>query len=58
MKINKSNNIFKCDIVGCNKNSTFEIKTGSYKGDLFMCENCFKQLRNLLKKESTNESKK
>lgn len=56
MKINKTDKLIKCDTVLCNNNANYEIFSESYKGNIFLCENCFKMLQKLFKKVvTTNE---
>lgn len=50
MKLIRINKIIKCDTVLCHKNAIFKICTNSYKGDIFLCENCFKTLQSILKR--------
>ena len=42
----------KCDGVNCNKLSKFSLDINSYKGLIFLCENCFKQMQSILKRNS------
>ena len=59
MKIEKTLHETICDTVGCNKVSTYQIFTYSYKGDMCLCTHCFKQLQNTLKRiNGNNEIKK
>ena len=55
MKLNKINKSLICDTVLCNKLSSFQIETGSYKGNMFLCEDCFKNLSNIFKRSTKNE---
>ncbi len=50
MKIEKTLYKTICDTVGCNRYSIYSIYTYSYKGDISLCQNCFKQLQNTIKK--------
>ena len=52
MKISKINQQVKCDTVMCHELSTYVLEIESYKGNLYLCESCFKKLTNLLKKEN------
>lgn len=48
----------KCDTVLCDRNSKFEISTGSFKGDSYLCEKCFNEIKNLFKRtQSKNEER-
>lgn len=59
MKISKPVFITKCDTVMCNKKAIFKLETNSYKGDTYLCESCFKNLLNSLKRLiNKNETKK
>lgn len=58
MKLAQTNKTIKCDSVLCHNLSTFKIESNSYKGDMFLCDKCFKELTNIIKKGTkTNESK-
>ena len=50
MKIAYENRNIKCDSVNCNSISCVALDICSYKGTLFLCQNCFKQLQSLLKR--------
>ena len=59
MKIIKINNYIKCDTVLCNKLAEYKISTNSYKGDFYMCCNCFSEFQKLFKRTNTiNEKNK
>lgn len=58
MKILKTTKLLKCDTVGCNTNSQYELILGSYKGNIYLCKNCYTELKNLFTKEQKNETKK
>ncbi|MBQ8451569.1 MAG: hypothetical protein IJ538_02200 [Clostridia bacterium] len=58
MILNKINSFAKCDTVLCNQTCTYELVTNSYKGNIYLCENCFKELTSLFKRNSyKNETK-
>lgn len=50
MKITKINKIIKCDTILCNKNASYQISTNSFKGDYFICENCYSEYQKLFKR--------
>lgn len=50
MKITRIVKNLKCDTVLCEKMADYELAVGSYKGNIFMCESCFKILQNLFKR--------
>ena len=50
MKISKISKAIKCDTILCNKEADFELELESYKGNYYLCENCFKNLRKLFKR--------
>ena len=50
MKILKVNKGIKCDTVLCNQDSDYKIESQSYKGEIYLCDNCFKSLQKLFKK--------
>lgn len=52
MKITFEKKNIKCDSINCNKLSEAKLDVGSYKGYLFFCKKCLKQLQSLLKKDS------
>lgn len=52
MKITFENKNIKCDSINCNKTSDTKLDIGSYKGYLFLCKGCFRQLQSLLKRNS------
>jgi len=58
MKIEKTPYQTICDTVGCNKYSIYSIFTYSYKGDMNLCDKCFKQLQNTLKRIKDNNEVK
>lgn len=59
MKINKITKPLICDIVLCNKLSLYQVDTGSYKGPMFLCETCYKNLQSIFKRNMmNNESRK
>lgn len=50
MRISKILRDTKCDTVLCNKDAKFELETGSYKGNYFLCDDCFKSMQKLFKR--------
>lgn len=58
MKVNKITKPLICDTVLCNKLSSYQIDTESYKGSMFLCENCYKKLQTILKRNPTNHDSK
>lgn len=58
MNLSKTNKIIKCDTVLCHKNSTYILSLNSYKGDIFLCEECMQNLKNIFKKDSVKNGKR
>ena len=58
MKVNKITKPLICDTVFCNKLSSYQVDTDSYKGPIFLCENCYKNLQTILKRNPTNHGNK
>ena len=57
MKINRVVETIKCDSVLCFCNASFEIQTNSYKGNQYLCENCYKKYIKLFKEhKKSNEN--
>ena len=54
MIINKINSNIKCDSVLCFKSAGYEIQSNSYKGNQYLCENCYKQYQKLFKENKKN----
>lgn len=52
MKKQLTTHMIKCDTVLCNQNAFIKLSTNSFKGDTFLCEKCYLELKNLLKKEN------
>lgn len=50
MFISNSLKNIRCDTANCNKFSSFVINTSGYKGSLCLCEDCFDDLLNQMKK--------
>ena len=50
MRISKIMKNIKCDTVLCNKSASYEIESNSYKGSIFLCEDCFIAMQKLFKK--------
>ncbi len=58
MKINKINKYLKCDSILCFNNASFEILADSYKGNQYLCNDCFKKYQKLFKDtKKENEDK-
>lgn len=58
MKINKIFFEIKCDSVLCFNNASYELLTNSYKGNQYLCDNCYKQIQKLFKDaKKDNENK-
>ena len=56
MKIQSCPQNIRCDCISCNKFAKYSIDTSSYKGNLNLCEECFKKLLDAamqMKKEIT-----
>ena len=58
MKLTMINANIKCDTVMCNKTSTYRLSTESYKGDTFLCEECYLKLQKLFKRTSLKNEQK
>lgn len=52
MTISRISKLIKCDTVLCNQNANYEIVSNSYKGNIYLCEDCFKTLQNTFKRTS------
>lgn len=50
MTISRISKLIKCDTVLCNENACYEIVSNSYKGNIYLCEDCFKTLQNTFKR--------
>ena len=50
MKISTPIFITKCDTIMCNKKAKSRLETNSFKGDSYLCETCFKNLFNSMKR--------
>lgn len=57
MKIEKINTTLICDTVSCWQTSAYKITTNSYKGSMYLCENCLQELTKTLKGIKKNEAK-
>ena len=57
MNITKIKNYIKCDSILCNKVAEYKICTNSYKGDSYMCINCFTDFQKLFKRTASNNEK-
>ena len=49
MKIRQINENIKCDSILCFQNAIYEILTDSYKGNQYLCVNCYKKYQKLFK---------
>ena len=58
MKITKINTPIKCDSILCYQNATIEIAANSYKGNQYLCDNCFENYKNLFKQVRQTSEKK
>ncbi|MBQ3158704.1 MAG: hypothetical protein IJB98_03320 [Clostridia bacterium] len=61
MLIEKCLKNIRCDTGACHQMAKFNINTSSYKGSIYLCEKCFKELYNLMlkmKKEYTSKETK
>ena len=56
MNLTKTNKIIKCDTVLCHKNCSYVFSIDSYKGDIFLCEDCLKNIKNLFKKDTSKNA--
>lgn len=56
MKINRITMNLKCDSVLCFNNAKYELVTESFKGNQYLCENCYKKYQKLFK-DFKNENK-
>ena len=57
MNIMKIKNYIKCDSILCNKIAIYRITTNSYKGDSYMCLDCFNEFQKLFKRITSNNEK-
>lgn len=57
MKIIELNTKVKCDIALCDNDAKFELNLNSYKDNLYLCENCFMQLKNIIKRTQNKNEK-
>ena len=58
MNLSITKNNIKCDTIMCHNIATTKLETGSYKGDTFLCDLCFKKLKNIFKRDKIlNEEK-
>lgn len=58
MKIIQINKHIKCDSILCLKTATYQLITDSYKGNQYLCEDCFKKYQKLFKEiKKSNETK-
>lgn len=57
MILTKIKKIIKCDTVMCNKNAVVQLVTNSYKGNSYLCNDCFLELQKLFKRTTKNEQK-
>lgn len=53
MKITKINKNIKCDSIFCFNIADYKLSTNSFKGDQYLCNDCYKKYQKLFK-----ESKK
>lgn len=58
MKIQQINDNIKCDSVLCFQNAQYLILTDSYKGNQYLCLDCYKKYQKLFKEnKKINENK-
>lgn len=57
MKISQVNESIKCDSVLCFKTATFVIEANSYKGNQYLCNDCFKKYQKLFKEQKKSDEK-
>ena len=57
MKINRVTENIKCDSVLCFNTASYEIQTNSYKGNQYLCNNCFKKYQKLFKELGKSNEK-
>ncbi len=58
MTITKLTKQIKCDTVLCDGFAMYKLCTKSYKGDSYLCEKCFNELKNIFKRiHNKNEEK-
>lgn len=57
MNITRIKNYIKCDSVLCNKIAIYKISANSYKGDYYMCSECFNEFQKLFKRTPSNNEK-
>ena len=50
MKIELENRNIKCDSINCGNLAISRLNIGSYKGLIFLCKDCLKQLQTILKR--------
>ena len=58
MKIIKSKQNIKCDRVSCHNFSGFMLELDIYKGSIFLCDDCFKALLTLIKRNGQKNEQK
>ena len=58
MKIFRITKNIKCDTVLCNKNADFKIDSMSYKGEIYLCEDCFHAIQKIFKKVQVKDGQK
>ena len=57
MKISKLVENIKCDSILCFNHASYEIQTNSYKGNQYLCLDCYKKYQKLFKdQKKTNEN--
>lgn len=57
MNITKIKDYIKCDSILCNKTANYKISANSYKGDFYICIECFNEFQKLLKRTNSNNEK-
>ena len=54
MNIRTINENIKCDSILCFQNAMYELTTNSYKGNQYLCQNCYKKYQKLFKESKKN----
>ena len=57
MKLIKINENLKCDSILCFNNANYEIITNSYKGNQYLCSDCFAKYQKLFKEQKKANEK-
>ena len=57
MKITRKEMKIRCDSLMCDAMAGFIIESESYKGNIYLCEECFKSLQTNIKKVNIKNEK-